>query len=93
MAASGPVDATAVTNAFIRELGVQGIDVVDLHRADPLFLHLAARDGRPLFEATPGEHARFCSLAASRYADTRKFRDMERRELEEWLARERGEEP
>lgn len=87
-----PVDATALTNAFTRELGVQAIDVVDLRRADPLLLQLAARDGRSLFEGSAGEHARFCSLAARRYADTRKFRAMERRELEEWLAEQENRE-
>lgn len=92
LGSSGAVDPTALTNAFIRELGVQGIDLVDLRRADPLLLQLAARDGRALFEAEAGEHARFCSLAARRYADTRKFRAMERREIEEWLAGEGAEE-
>lgn len=80
-----PVDAVALTNAFIRSLGVQGVDLVDLSRTDPLLMELAARDGLPLFEAEPGVFARFASLAARRYADTRKFREMEKREIREWL--------
>lgn len=84
---SGGVDSVALTNAFIQELGIQDVDLVDLRRADPLILQLVAEEGRMLHEAEPGIHARFCSLAARRYADTRKFREMERREIREWLAR------
>lgn len=79
-----PVDAT---NRFIRALRVQAVDVADLRRADPLLLMLAARDGVPLYERSPGEFARFASLAARRYADTRKFREAERHELRDFIAR------
>src|SRR5437899_12000944 len=41
---------------------------------------LAARDGIPRYEEEPGTLARFASLAARRFADTRKFRALERRE-------------
>lgn len=81
------VDTLEATNRFIRELGVQAVDVADLRRADPLLLMLAARDGVPLYERSPGEFARFASLAARRYADTRKFRDAERHELRDFIAR------
>ena len=81
------VDAVDVTNRFIRALGLQAVDVADLRRADPLLLMLAARDGVPLYERSPGEFARFASLAARRYADTRKFRDAERHELRDFVAR------
>lgn len=83
--AAEPLDPVALTNAFIRSLGVQDVDLVDLSRADPLLMELAARDGIPLFEAEPGAFARFASLAARRYADTRKFREMEKKEIREWL--------
>ena len=82
-----PLDPVAVTNRLIRELGAQRVDVADLNRADPLLLAAVARDGVPLFEATPGEFARFTSLAVRRYADTRKFREAEREELRDRLAR------
>ncbi len=81
------VDAVDATNRFIRALGLQAVDVADLRRADPLLLMLAARDGISLYERSPGEFARFASLAARRYADTRKFRDAERLELRDFIAR------
>ncbi|MFQ5743874.1 MAG: nucleotidyltransferase family protein [Acidobacteriota bacterium] len=81
------LDMVAFTNQLIQTLGVQDVDVADLSRADPLLLMLVARDGVPLYEQSPGEFARFVSLAARRYADTRKFRQMERREVVDFLAR------
>jgi hypothetical protein len=63
------------------------VDVCDLRRADPLLMALVARDGVVLYEATPHEFDRFASLAARRYADTRKFREMERQEILDILAR------
>jgi predicted nucleotidyltransferase len=81
------LDAVDVTNRFTRALGLQAVDVADLRRADPLLLMLAARDGIPLYERSPGEFARFASLAARRYADTRKFRDAERSGLRDFIAR------
>ena len=84
------LDSVDLTNRLIRGLGIQEIDVADLGRADPLFLMLAVRDGRLLYEADKGEFARFASLAARRYADTRKFRDMERREIVDFIEGARG---
>jgi predicted nucleotidyltransferase len=81
----GAVDTIALTTRFIQLLGVQEVDVCDLRRADPLLMALVARDGIPLYEETPGEFARFASLAARRFADTRKFREMERREIQDIL--------
>lgn len=83
----GELDPIDLTNRFTRFLGVQEIDVTDLSRADPLVLVLAARDGIPLHEAEPGAFARFSSLAARRFADTRKFRDAERDAIEDFLDR------
>lgn len=84
---TGPLDTVAVTNRLIRELGIQQVDVSDLGRADPLLLAIVARDGIPLYEARPGEFARFASLGLRRYFDTRKFREMERQEIRDRLAR------
>jgi predicted nucleotidyltransferase len=83
--ADEPLDTLAATNALIRRLGVQQVDVADLRRADPLLLAFVARDGVPLYEREPGEFDRFASLAARRYADTQKFRAMERREIHDLL--------
>jgi len=88
--AGGPVDSVQLTNHLIRAIGVQEIDVSDLGRVDPLFLMLAARDGRLLYESAEGEFARFASLAVRRYADTRKFREMERREIQDFIERVPG---
>jgi hypothetical protein len=62
------------------------VDVCDLRRTDPLLMMLVVRDGIPLYERSAGEFARFASLAARRYADTRKFRQVERREIQDILA-------
>jgi predicted nucleotidyltransferase len=75
MLGSDTLDVVAITNALIRALGTQSVDVTDLRRADPILLALAARDGKPLFETEPGLFADFVSVAARRFADTRKFRD------------------
>jgi predicted nucleotidyltransferase len=85
-----PLDAVGTTNRLIQMLAVQAIDVADLRRADPLLLALAARDGIPLYEAEPGAFAAFASLAARRFADTRKFRAAERDEVREFLRTARG---
>lgn len=85
-----PLDTIAATNHLIQALGVQAIDVADLRRADPLLLALAARDGIPLYEREPGAFATFSSLAARRFADTRKFRDAERREVRDFTDSARG---
>ena len=84
------VDALALTNAFIASLQVQAIDLVDLRRADPVLLMLAARDGVALFEREPSSFAAFVSLAARRFADTKKFRDAEEAYIEDFLASRRG---
>jgi predicted nucleotidyltransferase len=84
--ARGPLDAVAATNRLTPALGTQAVDVADLGRADPLLLMLVARDGVPLYEASPGEFARFASLAARRFFDTRKFREVEREMIGEFVA-------
>lgn len=83
-----PLDPVAVTNRFIRLLGVQHVDLSDLSHADPLLLMLVARDGVPLYVAGPGEFERFASLAARRFADTKKFRVAERDALRAFVSRD-----
>ena len=84
---SHPVDVVDVTNALTRSLLTQTVDVTDLMRADPILLALVARDGVPLFENAPGVFTRFASLAACRFADTKKFRDAQERALREATSR------
>jgi len=81
-----PLDVVAITNALIRALGTQSVDLIDLRRADPVLLALAARDGRALFETEPGVFAQFVSVAARRFADTRKFRDAQTQALRAAIA-------
>lgn len=81
----GPVDLVALTSRLVELLGVQAIDLVDLRLADALLLALAARDGVVLHEGVPGAFASFASLAARRFADTRKFRDAEREEIADFV--------
>jgi predicted nucleotidyltransferase len=87
---NGPLDLLALTNRWIARLGTQAVDLVDLRRADPLLLALAARDGYPLFERDPGAFARFVSLAMRRFADTRKFREAEHAAIHAFLAAREG---
>jgi len=83
---SGPVDVVAVTNELTQSLQTQDVDVTDLSRADPILLALVAREGVLLFEKEPGAFARFASLAARRFADTKKFRDAQADALREITA-------
>jgi hypothetical protein len=82
-----PLDVIDLTNRLIRAIGVQDVDVTDLRRADPLLLMLVARNGIVLYEAEPGQFAQFVSLAARRFADTRKFRQFERDEVRAFVSR------
>jgi predicted nucleotidyltransferase len=82
-------DSVSFTNRLIQALAVQEIDVSDLSHAEPVLMMLVAQDGIPLFEATPGEFTRFVSLAARRFADTRKFRVAEHRYIQDYVT-ERG---
>ena len=77
-----------LTNRLIRALRIQQIDVSDLSRADPLLLMLVANEGIPLYQGAQSEFACFVSLASRRYWDTRKFREMERQDLERFAAGE-----
>jgi len=84
--ADDTIDLVELTNRLIRALGFQAVDIADLSHADPLLMMLVARDGVPLYERSPGEFDRFASLAVRRYADTRKFRAMEAREIRDFIA-------
>ena len=70
-----PVDLLGLTNNVIRLLKTDNVDVVDLRRADPLLKFSAARQGKVLYEKTPGIFHEFYSLAFRMYGDTKKLRD------------------
>lgn len=84
--ADGLVDTVAAANRFIEALRTQHVDIVDLRAADPLLAAVIARDAKVLYEARPGEYARFVSLAYRRYADTRGFRELEHQALRRRIA-------
>lgn len=54
---------------LLRRLDTDAVDVVDLGSASPLLLAHVARDGVPLFEATPGAFAAFRADAERRFED------------------------
>ena len=70
-----PVDILKLTNRVIRLLHTDNIDVVDLRRASPLLKFSAVKNGKVLYEKTPGIFNEFYSLAFRVYVDTKKLRD------------------
>ena len=80
-----PVDIIALTNRAIRLLKTDKVDVIDLRRASPLLSFAGAKEGRLLFERTPGLFNSFCSLAFRRYIDTKKLRDAQERVIEHFI--------
>lgn len=69
------VDILDLTNRVIRLMRTDNIDVVDLCRASPLLRFAAARNGKVIYERSPGLFSEFYSLAFRRYVDTKKLRD------------------
>ena len=63
------------------------VDVAFLNGADPILLFEVACDGVPLFEAEPAGFAQFCSYAARRYEDNRKWFERRRRYQDSKYAR------
>jgi predicted nucleotidyltransferase len=80
-----PTDVLALTNAIVRLLGTDNIDVVDLRRASPLLKFSAAKHGKVLYEKTPGVFPEFYSLAFRMYDDTRKLREAKARSIRTFL--------
>jgi predicted nucleotidyltransferase len=60
------VDPAALHADATELLGTDRVDVVDLARASALLRFAAARDGRCVYERTPGAHGAFV-LEATRY--------------------------
>lgn len=80
-----PVDILALTNRVIRLLHTDNVDVIDLKRASPLLRFSAAKNGRPIYERSPGVFNEFCSLAFRMYADTKKLRDAQAKAIRYFL--------
>jgi len=78
-----PVDDIALTADIIRYTHWNNVDVVNLHRADPVLTMQIASKGKVLF-ALPSQFAEFCSLAFRKFVDTKKLRDAARRRLDQF---------
>jgi predicted nucleotidyltransferase len=61
------------------------IDIVEINHASPLLSFQVARDGKLLYERTPGDFIKFQSKAWRIYADTEKFRKAEKESIDLWL--------
>lgn len=70
-----PVDILDLTNRVIRLLHTNNVDVIDLMNANPLLRFSAAKNGRILYERSPGLFNEFYSLTFRMYVDTKKLRE------------------
>lgn len=68
------VDILELTNKVLGLLRTDNVDVIDLRRASPVLTFVAAKDGKLLYEGSPGLFHEFYSLAFRRYVDTGKLR-------------------
>lgn len=81
----GTVDLLELTNQVTRLLRNDRVDVIDLRRANSLLCFSAARQGKLLYERSPGLFNRFYSLSFRRYVDTKKLRDARQRAIDNFL--------
>lgn len=70
----------ALMRDFIRLFERDGIDLVDLSRANPLLLYEVARNSQILYEED-NSYLNFKMKASARYADTRFLREQRREHL------------
>jgi predicted nucleotidyltransferase len=68
-----PLDILALTNKVIKLLHTDNVDVVDLKRANPLLKFSIAKNGKLLYERSPGLFNEFYSFAFRRYIESRIF--------------------
>ncbi|MBI5198994.1 MAG: nucleotidyltransferase domain-containing protein [Nitrospirae bacterium] len=80
-----PIDILSLTNRVIRLLHTDNIDVIDLKRSSPLLRYSIAKNGRILYEKSPGMFNEFCSLAFKMYVDTKKLRNAQAKALRQYL--------
>ena len=83
------VDILELTNRVIRLLHTDSVDVIDLRRASPLLKYSAVKNGKVLFERSPGTYNTFASLAFRMYVDTKKLREARAVSIKSFL-KERG---
>jgi predicted nucleotidyltransferase len=80
-----PAEILALTNQVIRLLHFDEIDVVDLRFANPLLRFSLVKNGKLLYERSPGLFNNFISLAFRRYVDTKKLRDAQTKMIRTFL--------
>jgi predicted nucleotidyltransferase len=82
----GPVDLLNLTNKVIRLLHTDRVDVINLRRANPLLCFSATREGKLLYERSPGQFPAFYSLSFRRYVDTKKLRDAAKNAIKNFIS-------
>jgi predicted nucleotidyltransferase len=80
-----PADILALTNQVIRILHFDNVDAVDLRCASPLLRFSVVKNGKLLYERSPGLFNEFFSLAFRRYVDTKKLRDAQEKVIQQFL--------
>jgi predicted nucleotidyltransferase len=80
-----PLDILALTNKVIKLLHTDNVDVVDLKRANPLLKFSIAKNGKLLYERSPGLFNEFYSFAFRRYIDTKKLRSAQGETIKNFL--------
>ena len=84
-----PVDPLSLTNRVVRLLHTDRVDVVDLRRTTPLLAFSAAKNGRILYEGSPGIFNNFYSYAFRRFIDTAKLREAQSQAIRSFRDRSR----
>jgi len=82
------IDPVQLTNRITQLLRNDAVDVVDLRTASPLLRFAALRDGKLLYERSPGIFHSVYSLAFRRYVDTKKLREALTASIRNYLVRQ-----
>lgn len=61
------------------------IDLIELDRCSPLMKYQVARDGKLIYEKNTGDFLKFRVCAWKEYADTAKFRKIQKDSIDLWL--------
>ena len=61
------------------------IDLIELDRCSPLTKYQVARDGKLIYEKNTGDFLKFRVRAWKEYADTAKFRKIQKDSIDLWL--------
>lgn len=71
--------------AKVFQISSDKIDVINLSKCSPLLAFNIAKDGKVVYERTSGEFIYFQMKAWKIYADTQKFRKLQKENIEIWL--------